>query len=401
MQMIEFRGSHYPVDSDALQVVLNGCDDLRKTRPTCLCVDPPVPMYVSKYKGHHLVKRMPDTGHQHSPMCDSYEVPAVLSGSCELEGKAIVHDEESGTTTLKLAFALSKTGASHATVTDVAETDTAKVTRTRLTMRSLVDYLWSEAQFNRWHPGMEGRRNYAVLHKYVGRALAGVKSKKLLLAEAMYMPEPFFAINAQEIEMRARAALARCAYQRTGNQPMMLMFGLVKDFTPARSGAMLQIKHAPFVQFYIPHALVQRMDRLFESEHVLWRAHEDSNMMVIASIFQNAGGVYELQEVALMLVDRHWLPISGLSQMQMTGRLVAERRSFIRSLAFNGGQREVLADFLLTDCAPPCAVYMVPDGQDEDVRLPLIQECDDAGLGVAFVSQSHIGAAVLPPMRRV
>ena len=65
-------------------------------------------MYVSKVSGHFQIKRMPESGADHSADCDSYEPPAELSGLGEVMGHAIKEDVEQGMTMLKLDFALNK-----------------------------------------------------------------------------------------------------------------------------------------------------------------------------------------------------------------------------------------------------------------------------------------------------
>jgi hypothetical protein len=58
-------------------------------KPLCLCRPDGVPMYVARYE-HFVVKRLPDTGHQHHPTCPSYESPASQSGLGEVLGEAVI-----------------------------------------------------------------------------------------------------------------------------------------------------------------------------------------------------------------------------------------------------------------------------------------------------------------------
>ena len=51
-----------------------------KNRPLCVCREPGVEMYIAKVLGRFLIKRMPDSGGNHAPSCDSYEPPLQLSG---------------------------------------------------------------------------------------------------------------------------------------------------------------------------------------------------------------------------------------------------------------------------------------------------------------------------------
>src|SRR6266496_6860279 len=58
-------------------------------RPRCVCQRSGIEMYVAKHR-LYVVKRMPDTGHQHHATCVSYEPELGQSGLGELIGEAII-----------------------------------------------------------------------------------------------------------------------------------------------------------------------------------------------------------------------------------------------------------------------------------------------------------------------
>jgi hypothetical protein len=323
-QVIAISGKYYDIYSDELQRAIESTADIRASRPLCLCREPALEMYVARVNGHFVVKRMPNTAHLHNPMCESYEAPQAISGVAAVEGKAILHDPENDIVTLKLAFALTKNGASHAAAQAPAPPDGAKVSISRLTLRSTIDYLWNAAQLNRWHPSMICRRNYSVVYRYVQRAVHNTNAKRTSLSQALYMPEPFYSAGASAIKERADSALARCAYQRTGKQPLMLVFGEVKSFAEVRQGIIAQIRHAPFTSFYVSHALNAKLLRIFDAELALWNARPELHLLLLGTFAQNAGGMFEFTEVALMLVDEGWIPVSSLHDVRMFTRLAAE-----------------------------------------------------------------------------
>jgi len=49
-------------------------------------------MYVAQVAGQFIAKRMPGTGVQHDPGCESYEAPPELSGFGDVVGRAIQED---------------------------------------------------------------------------------------------------------------------------------------------------------------------------------------------------------------------------------------------------------------------------------------------------------------------
>lgn len=44
---------------------------LRREHPLCLCQADGVPMYIARFGDRHVLKRMPGTGVQHAPDCES------------------------------------------------------------------------------------------------------------------------------------------------------------------------------------------------------------------------------------------------------------------------------------------------------------------------------------------
>ena len=58
-------------------------------QPLCLCRPSGIPMYIARYQ-QFVVKRLPDTGHQHHPTCPSYEPPPGQSGLGEVLGEAVI-----------------------------------------------------------------------------------------------------------------------------------------------------------------------------------------------------------------------------------------------------------------------------------------------------------------------
>lgn len=399
-QSIRLDGHEYDVDADALQAAIAAVKDIRETRPVCMCRrDEPPEMYVASVNRRFVVKRMPNTAHLHHPTCASYEAPRAVSGIAEVEGRAILHDAESDWVTLKLAFSLSKNNSSHAAAQAPTPPDSAKTSIARLSLRATIDYLWDAAQLNRWNPNMAGKRNYSVVHKYVCRAVAHTLAKRSALAETLYMPEPFYSAEAAEIRQRAERALVRCAFQRTGKQSLMLMFGEVKAFSEARQGAVVQIKHAPFVQFYLLQELNTKMLRIFDAELSLWNARPELHLIMLGTFAQNAAGMYEIAEVALMVVDEGWIPVASLRHVQLFERLAGEGRAFLRGLRFNADEHARFADVLLTDTERPTAVYFTSGTESEGDIGQLACECEEMGIAALFLREAELRDAALPPTK--
>jgi Protein of unknown function (DUF1173) len=111
-------------------------------RPRCRCVVEGVEMYVARWADGYLVKRMPGTGSRHAPDCPSWEPPPDASGLGQVLGSAIAEDPATGTTTLKLDFALSKIAGRSMMPSAGSNSDSVTSTGTKLSLRGLLHYLW-------------------------------------------------------------------------------------------------------------------------------------------------------------------------------------------------------------------------------------------------------------------
>src|ERR1700686_3826568 len=104
-QRFSIKGRTYtscdPALQDALARVYDGPE-----RPRCMCQRGGIEMYVAKHR-LYVVKRMPESGHQHHATCASYAPEAGQSGLAELIGESIIeHSPES--VELRVAFPLAR-----------------------------------------------------------------------------------------------------------------------------------------------------------------------------------------------------------------------------------------------------------------------------------------------------
>ena len=165
----------------------------RRIRPLCLCRQPAAPLYVARVAGQFIPKRMPGTGAQHDPGCDSYGAPPELSGFGDLVGRAIQEDVDAGVTILRLGFSLSRTGRNPAPAAAPREGDSVKADASKLSLQATLHYLWEEAGFHRWSERMSGKRNWFIIRKHLLHAAENKIAKGAPLADVLYIPEVFSA----------------------------------------------------------------------------------------------------------------------------------------------------------------------------------------------------------------
>lgn len=343
-----------------------------KSRLLCMCTRPPQEMYVAKVGQRFYVKRMPNTGSRHAPGCESYEPPAELSGLGDLIGGAITEDVSDGSTALRLGFSLSKVGGRAAPVSTGAESDTVKTDGKKLTLRATLHYLWDQAGFNRWTPAMAGKRSWGVVHRYLVHAAEGKTAKGDALADALFVPEPFYLQDKDGIERRRLAKIAPLRIQAKGAKRLMIVVGEVKAIEPSRYGYKIVMKHLADMPFMVNDDLHKRMAKRFADEIELWNSIDSAHLVMVGTFGLGPTGVASLEELALMVVTQEWLPIESVFELDLLATLVEQQRHFTKGMRYNLASSRPLATAVLQDTKPTsAALYVIPPTAEADYGAAL------------------------------
>ncbi|WP_292442679.1 DUF1173 domain-containing protein [Mesorhizobium sp.] len=335
-----------------------------------------------RFGGRHILKRMPGTGPRHDVDCDSYEPPSGLSGLAAVEGDAIVENVEDGTTALKLGFSLSKiAGRAAPAANEGREAREARADGARLSLKATLHFLWDRAGFNRWRPAMAGRRNWAVLRKFLLDAAAVSTAKGRPLAHALYIPEMFDAKREDAI-VRRRAELLSRAIQSAGNRrSLAILIGEVKEIAPSHIGARLVVKHAPRFPFMLAVDVERRMKKTFANELALWDANADSHLVAIATFGIGAAGVATVDAIALMMVSEDWIPVETGYEAMLVERLTRHGAGFVKALRYNLPAAQPMASLVLARAhGESTALYLVPADADAAFRERLEELIGESGM---------------------
>ena len=361
-----FGQNTYTPEDQRWQQVLSKAYE-KKLRPICLCLSPGPAMYIARVNARYLIKRMPGSGSTHGITCDSYEAPAILSGIGEVMGTAIQEDTETGNTTLRLGFALSKVpGKLPPEPSDEAK-DTVKSPGSELSMLSTLHYIWSEAQFHRWSPKMEGKRNWSLIRHYLLKACEQKLAKNKPLGSLLYCPE-HWSIDAKErIAESRRIAFSKISESSHGKRSLMVLVGEVTTFTPSRFGVEMKIKHAD-TGFQMKEGLYKSLQKHFAPSLDLWDAHmeDGAHLMAIATFGVNQALTPEIEEISLMLTTPEWIPVEGVMEWNLVRKAHEQERYFIKGLRFNLPKKKPLASVLLTDTEKACALFIQPANPSEE-----------------------------------
>lgn len=338
-----------------------------RIRPVCRCRPEGVAMYVAKVgPARFLVKRMPDSGPAHAHHCPSYLPPGALSGLGKVLGAAITADPANGATALRFGFRMStsRQAAPTGEGRGVAAGSVAEAP-SRLSLRALLHYLWHEAGLATWSPRMAGKRNWRVVSWHLRSAAQGKITGHRPLLDVLFVPEPFSADRKTQIAARRLAAWAPLEQPGAGRRSMLLI-GELKAVERARIGHKLVIRHLPDAPLMLDDVLLARLNRRCGADLELWRSDEDGHLIVIATFSVGRGGLATVEEISLVMTDRHWLPYESPADKVLLDTAVAQRRRFIKCLRYNLAADAPMASLVFTDTAAPTAAFLLVADTDRD-----------------------------------
>ena len=328
-----------------------------QVRPLCLCSEPGLPMYIAHLDRAYVVKRMPYTGADHAPGCESYEAPSGLSGRGEVDGQAIEHDD-AGTVNLKLAFSLRHNNPVEKDNESIGKT-TAKTSGTRLTLRGLLHYLWDESKLSHWQPEMQGRRSWFAVRNALLDAVKSKETKSAALNEILYIPEVFDKAKRNDIANRRIRSLAPIMGPGKSGKKLMLLVGEVDSISEAAFGFALRVKHLPDFPLVMDTNLRKNYNKVFKSTINLCEYTPKAHSIVIATFVIDDKGIPSVEEMCIMLTSPEWIPLENGFDRQLVEQLVAEKRSFQKQLRYNLPTEKPIASVVLTDSDnAPLAMYI-------------------------------------------
>jgi hypothetical protein len=396
MRRFEIAGGVLSEDDPALPAAI-GAAYRDRVRPLCLCREPGIQMYVAAIGEHFVVKRMPLSGAQHDPACDSYEPPVDLSGLGPLMGSAIRLDPASGMAALRLGFSLTRTGGRATPSPRIGEATSVKSEARRLSLRGLLHLLWNEAGLTKWTSAWAGKRHWWTTRYHVIEAARTMLVKEAPLSEVLLIPEPFRTANKDAIEQRRAVALSAIRPQKVGPRKLMVLVGEAKEFQPARGGYRLVVKHLPGFPFLLDERAWVRVQARFEAELALWAANDASHLIVIATFGLNAADLASVEEIALMVVAQNWIPYESAQELRLVEALAKLREQSVKSLRYAAPADQPIAAALLTQHRPrPLALFIVPASADETYEAALaetIASCPEMDSWIW-----HAGQAEMPPL---
>lgn len=343
----------------------------QRLRPMCMCTASPVAMYIARLEDQYLIKRMPLSGRDHDPACPSYEPPYELSGLGPLIGTAIQIDA-SGKADLRLDFSLTKRGPRSAPSAPAEPSEPGIRSEARkLSLKAMLHYLWQAGELTEWRSTWAGRRGWGRVRTSLINAASQMTARGGPLSDMLYVPEVFQLEDKDGIAARRAAALKGVQTTGSGPRKLMMIVAEVKEFSSAREGQRIIVRHMPF-PLMIEDGAWRRLAARYETELELWRSNEAIHLIVIATFGISTAGIASVEEVALMVVNEHWLPFEDIQELRLLEKLSHLKRKSVKGLRFNLPRDAPIVSVTLPEQKPaPVAMFVVPASAGDEYEHAL------------------------------
>jgi len=366
-------------------------------RPVCLCTETGAPLYIAHIGDAYWLKRMPGTGDQHAQGCSAFESPTDLTGKGVLVGSAIREEEGTDTVNLALAFPLKTSGNRKAPEPGEGEQDTVKGSVKKLSLLALLHYLWDEAGLTQWRPGFEGKRSWGAVHRRLLGAAENKQTKTSPLTAHIFVPEPFFANDKDDIRLRRVGKIARFVPGAGAkSRPLLIVVGRLKGLVRGSQSTQMSIKHMPDFYLDVSDNFLGRFKKRYESQLDLIE-DPDSRLkaIIIAVVSVRSFKAADVLEAGLMLVNEHYLPVENTVDQELVDTLIRKRRIFTKGLKYNLGRDYACASAILQDTDPSVALYILPSEASDELRDSIAQARQSSALETLVWD---IAAGGMPPI---
>lgn len=185
------------------------------------------------------------------------------------------------------------------------------------------------------------------------------------LSDMLYVPEVYQAEDKDGIAARRATALMGAQATGSGPRKLMMIVAEVKEFSPAREGQRIVARHMPF-PLMIEDGAWRRLAARYETEMELWRSSEKFHLIVIATFGISTAGIASVDEVALMVVNEHWLPFEDINELRLLEKLGHLKRKSVKNLRFNLPRDTPIVSVTLPEQKPaPVAMSIVASASEE------------------------------------
>jgi hypothetical protein len=229
-------------------------------------------------------------------------------------------------------------------------------------MLGLFHLLWDTAQFNRWSPAMQDRRNQNVIRKFTLEAAEKIILKGMRLSERLFVPEQFKSEDAESIKSRRHRAFAVLSQDAPASKhKLMFVVGEIKSLREITLGYKLLIKHLPDCPFLLDAKLGKKVLSQFGNLFNLRDMQQDVKLIGVFTVAMKGVDDFRVDTMTIVMTTQTWIPIEDSAEKALADALTAAGRRFIKPLSFDAPSTVAFPNFLLLDVGrDPVPLNIVP-----------------------------------------
>lgn len=214
---------------------------------------------------------------------------------------------------------------------------------------------------------MENRRHYNQIHKFLLEAASRILVQRKHLTDHLYIPEPFYANEANTIDQRRNAILRRLTANSRNEPKRMLVLGQVKQFGTSEHGYGVQLAHSPsYLMFWYDEKLHRRIEKAIAFANTdIHHLNDQLPVFLLMSVERNRKRVYEAKDIGILVTTPEYIPVTSGDEAVVAHRLIENKRYFYKPLAYDakpGGY----PNFLLTDVGEVAVPLEILGEKDSD-----------------------------------
>lgn len=296
------------------------------------------------------------TGPQHASSCKYHEEHVARSG-LQIYHK-VLEEFDDGTVSVKLQKGLRMQAPRLESWVERTPRAGATHQRGSMTLRGLLDLLWTRAGLNEWSPHFQYNRHapFGRLVEAAGEIRCG---RQRVLSDHLIVGQSVASEGAQGTRRAVAAATSK-------GLRLLCPLSLSKHDPTAEDKMASALRGFPYhglPWMNMPAGLWDAACKRFPLAISHWRA--GGKLVALAMLEVQGPDRTKVVGLALMAVSDHWIPVESSYELQVCNALVQQGRSFYKPLRFDATADVVFPDFILRDGLNRDGVPMEVFGRDD------------------------------------
>lgn len=286
------------------------------------------------------------TGHNHAHDCRFHAANPAMSGTAGYVS-GVIDPLDDGRIAIKLGIGLKLAEPKALETPSLPPVRNGRPAgQAAMRLLGLLHLLWEESGLNTWRPGFKGKRSKEGAQKWIRAAASNIFANRVELQDVLILPaEVENGVGHKLNEANVKAAIAH------GRR--LVVIAVLAKFQPAQQEATrLRISGFHGVPYiFVTPTLWARVSRRFPIAYYgAWRqGHQTIAILQVEMRTTKTGSQADAVDMALMAVNKNWIPFESSYEMKIADMLCAADRAFTKPLRYDAAADAVFPDFILTD----------------------------------------------------